>query len=250
MNFSEVAGSDSHHPETAGTSFTWVKMEVPNLEALRLALHDGEDGINRSDQITHNQNDLHNRFYLESIEITDGAKAGRGRSPLTVHLSTWLNTIIGGRGSGKSSLIEYLRLPFNKTTDLPKRINDEFKEFCQVPKERGRPGMLTNTTKIRVEMKKDGRRIALTWCDHIIIEEEINEDGEWQRKEASSNISTRFPLRIFSQKHLYTLTEDPNHILNIIDQQFDKSIWNEMKEDLVNSWLQSRAKQRDLALRI
>lgn len=249
LNFTEVAGSDSHHPESLGSRFTWVKMEVPNLEALRLALHDGEDGIIRFDTTADDPNDLHKRFYIQSIEIRDGAKAGRG-TPLKVEFSPWLNTIIGGRGSGKSSLIEYMRLPFNKTAGLPKKINEEFKEFYQVPKERGKTGMLTSTTKIRVEMQKEGRTVALTWQDHKITEEQRNETGEWEQKEASSNIDARFPVRIFSQKHLYSLTEDPNHILNIIDQQFEKTAWLEKREELSKKWMQSRAKERDIASRI
>lgn len=250
LNFTKIAGSDSHHPETVGTSYTWVKMELPNLEALRLALHDGEDGIIRYNESTGNPNDVHNRFYIESVEISNGAKAGRGKNPLKINLSPWLNTIIGGRGSGKSSLIEYMRLPFDKTKGLPPKINEEFLEFRKVPKERGRPGMLTNDTKIRIEMQKDGRQISLTWHDNKIIEEHLNDNGLWEEKEASSNIDTRFPLRIFSQKHLYALTEDPNYILSIVDQQLDKEGWFEEKEKLAKRWMATRAEIRDLSTKM
>lgn len=249
LNLTEVAGSDSHHPETAGSSYTWVKMEFPNLEALRLALHDGEDGVIRGDSGIDKPNDTHDRFFINSIEISHGAKAGR-RNPLKVSFSPWLNTVIGGRGSGKSSLIEYMRLPLSKTMGLPQKVQEEFKEFNQVPKERGRAGMLTHNTKIRVEMQKDGRDIALTWANNEIFEEHKNEHGEWEEKEQSNNIDSRFPIRIFSQKHLYSLTEDPNHILNIIDQQFDKKNWIEQKQELIQKFLQSRKKQRDLQLKI
>ncbi|MDQ0049230.1 ABC-type lipoprotein export system ATPase subunit [Paenibacillus polymyxa] len=249
LNLTEVSGSDSHHPGTAGQVYTWVKMEKPDLEALRLALHDGEDGIKRSDITSSNPNAVQSRFFIRSIEIKDGAKAGRA-TPLEVNFSPWLNTIIGGRGSGKSSLIEYMRLPLGKTTGLPKRISDEFKEFSQVRKERGKPGMLTSTTRIRVEMIKDGRNVALTWNDGNITEELMNDMGEWEKTDESSNIDSRFPVRIFSQRHIYSLTEDANHILNIVDQQFDKSAWNEKKEELSKKWMQSRALKRDLISKI
>ncbi|MDM5197042.1 AAA family ATPase [Fictibacillus enclensis] len=250
LNFTEIAGSDSHHPEFVGSSYTWVKMEYPNLEALRLALHDGEDGIIRYDLTSVDPNEAYKRFFIESIEVSNGAKAGRGRNPLKVNFSPWLNAIIGGRGSGKSSLIEYMRLPFDKTRGLPPKLSEEFQEFRKVPKERGKPGMLTKETQIRVEMQKDGRRIALTWQGNKIIEEHQNEMGFWESIEESSNIDSRFPLRIFSQKHLYSLTEDPNYILGIIDQQFDKLEWEEEKERLSTNWLQTRAKLRDLSTKI
>lgn len=250
LDLAEVAGSDSHHPETLGKSFSWVKMETPNLEALRLALHDGEDSVIRFDTISRNPNETNNRFFIESIEITNGSKAGRGRNPLKVNFSPWLNTVIGGRGSGKSSLIEYMRLPFNKVSGLPERIEAEFQEFCKIPKERGKAGMLTNETKIRVEMYKDGRKIALTWANNEIFEQHLNGEGEWEDREASSNIDSRFPLRIFSQKQLYALTEDPEYILNIIDQQLDKSIWLENKNILLKNWMNIRAELRGLNERI
>lgn len=249
LTFAEVAGSDSHHPHSAGSSYTWVKMESPDLEALRLALHDGEDGIIRSDVLTTNPNDVKERFYIQSIEITNGAKAGRGRT-LNVNFSPWLNTIIGGRGSGKSSVIEYMRLPFSKVNGLPEKIDEQFIEFNKIPRERGKTGMLTDSTVIRVQMHKDGRNVALQWENNKIIEEQLNGDGVWERKEESSNIESRFPVRIFSQKHLYSLTEDPNHILKIIDEQFDKNSWLEKREELTKQWMQSRAKQRDLNSKI
>ncbi|MFE3577170.1 TrlF family AAA-like ATPase [Lysinibacillus sp. NPDC059133] len=250
LEFAEIAGSDSHHPETVGTSYAWVKMELPNLEALRLALHDGEDGIIRHDVSSVNPNDVYNRFFIESIEISNGAKAGRGKTPLKISFSPWLNAIIGGRGSGKSSLIEYMRLPFDKTNGLPPKINEDFLEFRKVPKERGKSGMFTKETKIRVEMQKDGRRIALTWHDNRILEEHLNDEGVWENKGEGNNIDSRFPLRIFSQKHLYSLTEDPNYILSIIDQQLDKVGWIEEKQKLSKRWLSTRAELRDLSTKI
>lgn len=249
LTLAEVAGSDSHHPDTAGSSFSWVKMENPDLEALRLALHDGEDGIIRGNSLMENPNDVRDRFYIRSIEITNGAKAGRGGT-LNVSFSPWLNTIIGGRGSGKSSIIEYMRLPLSKVTGLPEKVEEQFNEFSKIPKRRGKTGMLTDSTAIRIEMQKDGRMVALTWENNRIIEEQVNADGNWVRKEESDNIATRFPVRIFSQKHLYSLTEDPNHIIKIIDEQFDKNSWLQRREELVKDWMQSRAKERDLQSRI
>lgn len=246
MKLTEIAGSDSHHPETIGKNYTWVKMEKPNLEALRLALHDGEDGIIRSDAIGNSPNEIHNRFFIEFIEIFNGSKAGRGPDSLKVNFSPWLNAIIGGRGSGKSSLIEYMRLPFNKTSGLPTRINEDFQEFCQIPKERGKVGMLTKNTKIRIEMYKDGRKIALIWENNVTTEQHLNPNGEWEDKEVSSNIDTRFPIRIFSQKHLYALTENPKYILSIIDQQLNKSRWVEEKNSLLKNWMVIQSELRDL----
>ncbi|WP_046226618.1 TrlF family AAA-like ATPase [Paenibacillus dauci] len=249
LNYTEISGSDSHSIDTIGQIYTWVKMDNPNIDALRLALHDGEDGIIRSDVSLNNPNDINQRFYIKSIVIENGAKAGRGK-PLKIDFSPWLNTIIGGRGSGKSSIIEYLRLPFNKVSGLPGKIKESFEEFNQVPKERGKTGMLTEGTKIKVLMQKDGREVALTWTNSGIKEEFQNENKNWEEKELSDNVSLRFPLRIFSQKQLYTLTEDPHHIMNIIDEQFNKTEWDQQYEELSNKWMQNRARKRELFYKV
>lgn len=244
LNYTEVCGSDSHRPSQVGSSFSWVKMEQPNLTALRLALHDGDDGVIRGDCFTGSPNDLGNRFYINNISIVNGAKVGRPQA-LEVSFSPWLNSIIGGRGSGKSSLIEFMRLPLDNTRGMPKKIEDEFLNFKKVPSDRGRPGMLLSNTKIRVELRKDARDIALTWENNTITEEHKDpQSHEWLAKEETSDIDIRFPIRIFSQKQLHALTEDPNSIINIIDDQFDKKGWNEKNKELIRKWLELRSSLR------
>ncbi|MCB1035240.1 MAG: ABC transporter, partial [Acidobacteria bacterium] len=73
-SWTEVVGSDSHHPTSQGgprfpgSHFTWVKMGQPSLEGLRLALLDGPLSILRSDQVTSDPN-AHAALVLESLEV-------------------------------------------------------------------------------------------------------------------------------------------------------------------------------------
>ncbi|EST53804.1 hypothetical protein T458_14815 [Brevibacillus panacihumi W25] len=245
LNLSEVAGSDSHHPDQLGTSYTWVKMEKPDINALKLALHDGDDGVIRFDNCPHNPNDLDNRFFIKTIEIKNAAKAGRG-GPLKIPLSPWLNTIIGGRGSGKSSIIEFLRLVLDQKDTLPDKLKNDFEKFAQISEGRGKQGMLTEDTEIRVEMKKDGRDIALVWKKNLIKEEHKNMHGDWEEQEQSNIIGKRFPVRMFSQKQLFELTHEPKSLMHLVDGKLDKLSWEEKREELVNQWLESRRKEREI----
>lgn len=250
LNLAEVAGSDSHHPHTAGTSFCWVKMEQPDINALRLALHDGDDGVLRYDTYKGNPNDVEGRFYIQNIIISNGAKAGRGKQPLEINFSPWLTTLIGGRGSGKSSIINYLRLGFDNRDSLPESLKSEFDDFAQVFTARGKPGMLTKDTEVRIELKKDGRDIALIWRNDTILEEQRDDLGNWIPKGRNNLINKRFPIRMFSQKQLFEMTKDPLIVLKLIDRQFDKSKWQETQEELEKDWLNSRRIERDLETKL
>lgn len=247
FNFTEVIGSDCHHSDSVGEKFTWVKMEKPSIDALRLALHDGEDGVIRFDNYTGNPNELNDKFYIKSINIKDGAKAGRGEE-LVFNFSPWMTTIIGGRGSGKSSLLEYARFPLNITKNLPNDIQERFNKFSQVYS-KGKTGMLTDTTRIRIELRKDGREIALTWKENEVIEEQYI-DGDWVKSSDSIVDNSRFPVRIFSQKQLYEMTEDPKTVMSLIDNKFDKIEWERKKEELLLDFFESRRKERELRSKI
>ncbi len=246
LNFSEVGGSDSHHPEQIGKCFTWVKMEKPNLEALKLALHDGEDAILHSLKFTGEPNNIRKRYYIKNIEIKKASKAGRGKDPLQLNFSPWFSTIIGGRGSGKSSVLEFLRLVLNKELELPLSLQTQFEEFSKVSTSRGQTGMLLDDTEIRVEIVKDGREIALVWRKGKITEHVKNIEGNWEDFGESSDISQRFPIRLYSQKQLYELTRNPNELLQMIDKQFDKDKWLKERKNLESQWLTARRENRDL----
>ena len=92
--------------------FSWVKMTEPTLEALRLACKDPESRVRLSHEINP-------AYYsrIEKIVIRRGYL-----DDLDVDLSPNLNAIVGGRGTGKSTLIESLRFaldlpPSNKDAD-------------------------------------------------------------------------------------------------------------------------------------
>lgn len=246
LNLTELAGSDSHRPEQVGNNYTWIKMDQPNIDALKLALHDGEDGVIHFGKNVQNPNDVNMRYYIKNIEIKKASKAGRGKSPLKIDLSPWLSTIIGGRGSGKSSILEFLRIVLNKEDELPKTLQPQFVEFKKVSSSRGQTGMLLDDTEIKIELVKDGREIALVWKNNAINEfEKQLDNNEWVDLGKTSNLSKRFPIRLYSQKQLYELTKNPDLLLQLIDNMLDKDKWEQTKIRLESDWLNSRRQIRE-----
>jgi histidinol phosphatase-like PHP family hydrolase len=244
LKLASVVGSDAHRPAEIGTRFTWVKMQSPNLVALRLALHDCEDGVRRWELSQNSPNEIGPRFHLRRMIVTDGQKAGNGQG-LEIQFSPWMTTLIGGRGSGKSSILDFLRIVLGRTEGMPPEVEKELNNFNRIPPSRGDLGMLRNNTAIRLEFAKDGREIALTWKSGVWTQEDLNQNGQWVSAGHPGDIPRRFPVRIFSQKQLYEMTKQPNVLLNLIDDRWDKRAWLTRRDTLLSQWLRVRREIRE-----
>lgn len=245
LSLAKVIGSDSHKKSEIGKTYTWVKMSKPSLNALKLALHDGEDGVIRKDDTLVNPNLINNRYFIKSISVTNGYKSGNG-SPLHTQFSPWLSSIIGGRGTGKSTIINFLRIALNRIDEMPAEVQEEFNNFYKVGTKNS-PGMLRDNTEIIVELIKDGQLQKIKWENKFYtLQTWDNNTKDWNEATIISKINELFPIQIFNQKELYALTGDPSKLIELIDSQFDKQAWVENKNILIKKWLTDRATAREL----
>ena len=251
LNWTEVLGSDAHHPSGdvgqryPGSHFTWVKMGSPSIEGLRLALLDGSLSVRRSDQETGNPNE-HAPLVLESIEISQARYLGRSQ-PFVIGLNPWLNAVIGGRGTGKSTVVEFLRIALRREDELPDELETEFKKYGRVYPDREDGGLLTGNAAIRAIYRKNGSRFRVQWNpagDLEPIEQEV--DGEWRR--AEGNIRQRFPVRIYSQKQIFQLAKTPLALLRVVNEapEVDHHSWAERWNEEEGRFLSLRAKAREI----
>ncbi len=225
LNWSEILGSDSHHPtnssETSvdkfpGSHFTWIKMSSPTIEGLGLALMDGNElSIIRSDESKGNPNAFEH-LTIESIEVKDAYYLGNGKA-FECKFSPWLNTIIGGRGIGKSTILEFIRLCLQRNNPLPDQIKKDLEKYFNTRENRD-DGLIRDNTNITLFLRKDRIRYKIYWdMNHPegqIFEE--SEPGKWI--ETDGDIKQRFPVSIFSQKQIYELSKDQMALLRIIDE--------------------------------
>ena len=144
---SQVWGSDSHSLNKIGQRFTWVKMTKPNLEGLRLALLDGEASLKPARQRDTANPNSHANLIIESITIDKGKLIGRS-APAEVCFNPWLNTIIGGRGTGKSTLVDFCRRALRRDGELDgatsgrdESLRDVFERRMRVPASRAEEGL-------------------------------------------------------------------------------------------------------------
>ena len=249
--WTEVIGSDAHHPNGAsgknypGSRFTWVKMGSPNIEGLRLALLDGSLSVRRSDQGGEDPNE-HAPMVLESIEISQARYLGRPK-PFVAEFNPWLNAIIGGRGTGKSTLVEFLRIALRREAELPDALKEEFEKYRRVYPNRKDGGLLTQEATINVVYRKDGSRFRVRWSPSGDIEPiEQDVDGAWRR--AEGDIRQRFPVRIYSQKQIFQLAKQPLALLFVIDEapEVYNHAWVERQKAEETRFLSLRAKAREL----
>lgn len=227
LHHAEVLGTDAHLPTEAGTKYTWVKMTRPDLAGLRLALLDGSLSLQRSDQMLGDPNG-HAALVIESIEIRNARYMGHGQ-PLEVKLNPWLNAIIGSRGTGKSSVLEFLRIAFRREDELFGKLKEDFAEFKKIPRNRDDRGLLTEQTHIQAIYRKDGVRYQIQW-DQVSTLEAIQEqqaDGSW--KIVAGDVRRRFPIRIYSQKQIFELANRPGALLRVVDDapEVDRASWEE-----------------------
>ncbi len=252
LNWAEVLGTDSHHPSGTGgqrypgSHFTWVKMSEPSYEGLRLALIDGALSLKRSDCFNGDPN-THGELAIESILVDDAKYLGRGQA-FSCQLNPWLNTIIGGRGTGKSTSLEFLRIALKRKEEIPKSLKEEFTKYSQTSRSRQDEGLLTDSTKITIGFRKDGGRFRITWsnADNRYAIEEETAPGTWSDSEG--DIAQRFPLRIYSQKQIFELAKHPQALLQVVDDApaVNHRDWQLEWEELVSKYLSIRAQEREV----
>lgn len=253
IDFSEILGSDSHHPDGnggkqyPGSHFTWIKMESPSLEGLCLALLDGTPlSVRRSDEFPDGQNHQPS-LMIESIEISKAYRCGRGQ-PLHARFSPWLSTLVGGRGSGKSTVLEMMRIGLRREGEVPSVLENDFNDFKRIAASRNDRGMLTAETAIKIKYRKDGAEFCVQWqqAGNVPAITQIQANG--LETEVPGDVRSRFPVRLFSQKQVFTMAESQDALLRVIDEadSVNRAEWQARWDQEEKHYLSLMAKCREL----
>jgi energy-coupling factor transporter ATP-binding protein EcfA2 len=203
--FSTVRGSDCHRLRAASDASCWVKLQDLTLESLKMALLDGRDNIRDGSGPRPSAPPC----WLKSIEITGGRFAGRPDT-LDLRFNPALNCLIGGRGAGKSTVIECLREVLSRASDQD-MLGDERIIFRH---RRLLDSLATDSADrplvgfgIAAVFHSQGRDFRIVSQGHpATLELEVLQDDEWVPTD-SAGIRDRFPMQVFSQNQIINMAE-------------------------------------------
>lgn len=235
--------SDADRLSGIGRRSTWVKMTSRTREGLELALSDGEHSVEvDAPGVEPNRPPA---FAIEDLSIENLKVAGRS-APLHVRFSPWLTVIIGGRGAGKSTLVNALRLALRREADAAANPEGDFARFARVGGRR-QTGALTDESAVTVGYRREGLELRANWrvAGDAVALESRGSDGSWSR--AQGTVAQRLPVRILGQGELNALAEEPRRILELIDEtpQVDRRAWQDQWNTEEATYLALRAQARE-----
>ena len=247
-SLAKVGGSDAHYPTKIGQHFSWIKMSRPTIDGLKLALGD-------HDFCVKNQLDDPNRYsevYLSELTIRNMKHCGRiPNNSLKIKLHPQFNSIIGGRGTGKSTILESIRIVSRQDQDLDSvpKVKEDLNKFMQLYQENG---VMLNDTEILLERHRRGKNYQLRWKkdgEGTVLESETP-DG-WKEFEVG-DINDRFPISIFSQRQINELTSNPQGLLGLIDRahDVDRDSWDLEWKSAKSKFMQLKERRRELLQRL
>ena len=208
-----------------GVQYTWIKMDQkPTIEGLRQAFLLPDFRIRNSFVCPQNDSPYAPpALWIKSVTVTDTSITGT--IPLKVDFSPQLTTIIGGRGSGKSSLIRFIRGVFNRTTDI-KALEDILKEHEDFYKkqDRTKKGVLADNSTIEVQFvrntilyKIQSSNIKSSQAQKVEICKFDATTNSWVLIEDEGFIDF-FEFEQYSQKQIYEIAQEPNALRERIDK--------------------------------
>lgn len=207
-----------------GKSYTWLKMsQTPNLESVRQALISYDMRV-RKDVECSNIPDKQPDMIIRKIQISDCIL--NEKEDIKISFNPQMNTIIGGRGSGKSSIIRTIAGAMNSFSgENLNVISEEQKNFY---KENGkskssgtRKGIFKRTSQVSVFIERLSDLYKIEVTDIKGMENQTRKlfkyiDGEWNVIE-DEHFLDLFKAQIFTQKQIYELAMDSNSLMAIID---------------------------------
>ena len=259
----KVLGSDCHSfrgSGVPGSRFTWIKMASSplagrrlTLEGLRLALLDGNGvSVRRSDEGAFEPFETPTHF-VTGIRIDSARFMGNG-SAERLDFTPYYNALIGGRGTGKSTVVHAMRMAYRRDEEL-RRLGEKtepyrhFAGFTEPAKGRDGDGALRDNTEICVDLMRDGAVHRLRWHrdGQGAVVEDQDESGEWRASASQAVTAERFPIRLFSQGQIAAMAgEGRQALLDVIDEAAEVGDLHRAFVEAKRAYFSQRARLREL----
>lgn len=195
-----------------GRDTTWVKWSKPTAEALRQAcLADKSRLSQEAPQLP--------QLYITEISISNSKFLG----PLNLDFNRQFNAIIGGRGTGKSSILEYLRWAL--CDESVSNDDDESIDYQAKRKKLIEKTLLNLDANIQVGfIKNDVKHTLRRSASDNSISLKIGE-GEFE-KATQEQVRSILPTQAYSQKQLSSVGVKIDQLLRFIEAPVQEKLNN------------------------
>lgn len=218
-----------------GEKATRIKLSTFNVEALRHALIDFDSRIRLEGSHVEEKYPR-----LLGLAVEGGFLSGDGKlnhkEPFLIHFNQNLNTIIGGRGTGKSSLIEAIRYVF----DLSPRTEATAAQHTNITAATLPKGACITAF---YELANGSRYKIVRRADQNPAVFDID-SGQKIDIHPKNLLPGDVPLEVYGQKEVYEIANDVSFQLNLIDTFLIDSLHEvERRENELLRWLESNSQQ-------
>ena len=194
-------GSDCHSPEEVGRRGSYFKLGAMTLAALRQCLYDPDTRVRR----VHHPTVQYPRIL--KMEVTGGFFDGTA-----VRFHPGLNTIIGGKGVGKSLLVEFLRFAL----DQPSAVNAIHTDYkSKLHRQLGIGGGI----KVVCQMPSGSTYDITRHYDEATNSIEATDLSD--STPYGGSVASLFPVLAYSQNEVIDISRDTNVQLGLIDRLID-----------------------------
>jgi type III restriction enzyme len=221
---------------------TWVKWTEPSAEALRQAC------LASASRIAHTEPELPSHRIC-SVKISNSKFLGS----LDLSLNPQFNAFIGGRGTGKSTLLEYIRWAL---CDDPRAFDPSVETAEELPDfQRRRKALIEKTLKVF------GATVAVKYekfgVDYTIARSSTEPNnkvrvfspGGSSQDMTAEQIRREFPIISYAQKQLSSVGTLPAEILKIVTDPVRETV-SRIEEDLREVVLPMLKEERQRQLRL
>lgn len=208
-----VSTSDNRYEDGRefGKYSTWVKWAEPTAEAIRQACLAKESRISQAEPEMP-------QIFIEAIDVTNSKFLGS----FNIRFNRQYNAFIGGRGTGKSTILEYIR--WGLCDQTVKIGNYQELDIIQNRRDTLIKKTLTAVSgEVRITMiKNDVRHIVKRNSSSREILLKIG-DGEFQ-KVSEEDIRKVLPIQSYSQKQLSDVGVKTEELKRFIEQPIKSSL--------------------------
>lgn len=210
-----INSSDSNSIKSIGSRSTYIKMSSISIEGLREAFLDWKSRLRTKDE-------LKSANYSSIICVYWNGE-GCFLKDQGIHFNKNLNTIIGGKGTGKSTIVETLRFIFNQE---PKSQN-AVKAYNEIIKDVFKSGSTIQVLVYSPDMDKyyliervyPGEPIVKSINEELLKQKGMIKDEEI----INLPVNNIFNVEIYGQKEIYNIADDKSFQLKLIDRFLSKN---------------------------